>query len=72
MQDAINRRYMIIRIDEHGTKYLVTTVLSELEASHAVGSMVKKQLKPHHQTYDVQAYLLGTLAETCEKEGIIR
>ena len=72
MLDVIDRRYMIIRIDEHGTKYLVATVLSELEASRAVESIVKKQHKPHHQTYAVRPYVLGTLAETCEKEGIIR
>lgn len=70
MSIAHTKRYLVIRTDEHGTKYLIAKVLSAKEAADDLQVILDQQLKPHHQTYDVIEYEVGSLKEVLDREGI--
>ena len=50
------RRYMVVRLDTHGSKYLIAGDLSEDAADAALATLLARQTKPHHQTYVIYDY----------------
>lgn len=69
---SIGKRYLALRIDEHGTKYLIRTALTFSEAQSTIDQILKNQEKAHHQTYDIVEYEVGSLSETLQRHEILR
>ncbi len=70
-QSQINTRYVLIRTDEHGTKYLIERMVTRLEAEQVLAQILGKHIKPHHQSYNIVAYEIGHLSELLAREHIL-
>lgn len=65
------RRHMVVRIDDHGSKFLIADNLSEPVANARIAEILAGQSKPHHQTYVVYGYHPGERDELAEKLALI-
>lgn len=69
---SINRRFVLVRTDEHGTRVAVAIALTAALAEARLRDILKTQNEPHHQTYDILEYELGHFTEFCDQEHIRR
>ena len=69
--NTINRRFVLIRIDEHGNRYLVQRAITRTEATEALARLLNRQTKPHHQTYDIMGYEVGSFSQFLASENIL-
>ena len=69
---SINRRFVLVRTDEHGTRVAVAIALTAALAKERLRDILKSQNKPHHQAYDILEYELGHFSEFCDQEHIRR
>ena len=68
--NPINRRFVVIRIDKNGSRFLVQRCITRSEAEEARKRLEKLLENPDEQKYDTFDYELGGLYQFLSSEKI--
>lgn len=62
--------WMVVRMDTHGTNFIMQDGCSEEAARQFLANLLARQLKVHHQHYSIYRYTASTRAVLIAQLGI--
>lgn len=67
----IEKLWMVVRMDIHGTTYLVKEGLAEKAAEQCIEEILARHSKPHHQHYFTLDYTSETRAQRLQEKRVV-